>query len=134
MRNVLLVILLFLLTGCAPKELNKRMVADMVIDYYMPYSSTNILVPQEVHVLSLKKLSQNKAIAHVCYTFRFLTSYQDLVRYIKQHPKSFLARFDVGLVSLLGRKFGNFQKNDVLDTCDDVIFVKKYEKWSIEKI
>lgn len=133
MKRVLLVILL-LFAGCAQKELNKRVVADMVIDYYMPYSSTNILVPQEVHVLSLKKLSQNKAVAHVCYTFRFLTSYQNLVHYIKQHPKSFLARFDVGLVGLLGRKFGNFQKNDVLDRCDDVVFVKKYDKWSIEKI
>ncbi len=108
--------------------------ADMLIDYYTPYSSTNIFIPQSVDILKVRQVSKNKVIAKICYQFRFLTSYESLVRYIKKHPNSFLAKFDVGLVALLGRKFGPFQKGDIKSRCDEVVFERKYGRWMITQI
>ncbi len=134
MRRVFLLVIVFVFLGCAPQKLTKSRIADMVINYYTPYSSTNILVPQSVDVKDIKKLNENKVIARVCYQFRFLTSYSKLVQYIKEHPNSFLARFDVGLVALLGRKFGRFLEGDIKRRCDEVVFEKKGGKWTITAI
>ncbi|BAF69672.1 hypothetical protein [Nitratiruptor sp. SB155-2] len=135
MKRRVFVLLPFAFIGCSQRfVLTKRAVADMVIDYYTPYSSTNILVPQSVDVKDIKKVSETKAVAKVCYEFHFLTSYKQLVRYIKEHPNSFLARFDIGLVALLGRKFGNFVKGDVKRRCDEIVFEKKGSTWAITQI
>ncbi len=129
MRGVFFLLLAFFLGGCG--ELTKSKIADKLIDYYTPYSSTEILVPQAVEVLEVKDKEENKKIAKVCYTFRFLVGYLDLVEYIKSRPNSFLAKFDSGLVALLGKKFGNFKKNDIKSRCDYVIFEKKSGTWLI---
>ncbi len=134
MRRVILFVSLLLLLGCSSKELTKVKVADMVANYYTPYSSTNILVPQKIDVLWLKKTDATHAQAKVCYTFRFLTGYNDLVDYMKKHPKSFLAKFDFGLVALLGKKFDGFKKGDVKSRCDIVTFERKYGKWVIRSL
>ncbi len=134
MRRLFLLLFLFLLLGCGSKELTKAKMADMLIDYYTPYSSTNILVPQSVDILDVKRIGENKVIAKICYQFRFLTDYRSLVESIKKRPNSFLAKFDVGLISLLGRKFGSFQKGEVKSRCDEVVFERKYGKWMITQI
>ncbi len=133
-RRLFLLVMALVFLGCAPQKLTKSRIADMVINYYTPYSSTNILVPQSVDVKEVKKIGENKVVAKVCYQFRFLTSYSDLVEYMKEHPNSFLARFDVGLVALLGRKFGHFVAGDVKRRCDEVVFEKKHGKWAITAI
>ncbi|BCD59858.1 MULTISPECIES: hypothetical protein [unclassified Nitratiruptor] len=134
-RRLFLLLIVLLFWGCSQKSvLSKRAVADMVSNYYTPYSSTNILVPQSIDVQEIKQLSETKAVAKVCYEFRFLTSYEKLVRYMKEYPNSFLARFDVGLVALLGRKFGHFVAGDVKRRCDEVVLEKKSGKWSITQI
>jgi len=132
-KRVLLALLLVLLSGCAHKSLTKSAVADMVINYYTPYSSVDILVPQSIDVLWIKK-EDRKAQAKVCYEFRFLTSYDALVGYIKKHPDSHLAKFDFGLVALLGKKFGNFRKNEIKSRCDIVTFEYKYGKWILRSL
>ena len=134
MRSVILLVSFLLFLGCSSKELTKVKVADMVVNYYTPYSSTNILVPQKIDVLWIRKQDANHAQAKVCYTFRFLTSYNDLVEYIKKHPKSFLAKFDFGLVALLGKKFDGFKKGDIKSRCDIVTFERKYNKWVIRSL
>jgi len=132
-RAFLILVTAFLLTGCEEK-LTKQKIADRVIDYFMPYSSTEILVPQGVEVLEVKEVEEKKRIAKVCYTFRFLVGYSQLVEYIKKYPNSFLAKFDYGLVALLGRKFGNFHKNDIKKRCDYVTFELKKGRWVITQI
>ncbi len=132
MRALFILLVAFMVVGCEQK-LTKRVVADMVVDYFMPYSSTEILVPQSVDVLWIKK-EKNRANAKVCYTFRFLTSYQSLVDYIKAHPNSNLARFDVGLVALLGRKFGNFRRNEIKSRCDIASFERIKGKWVLRSL
>ncbi len=134
MRRLFLLMPLLLLLGCGSKELTKAKMADMLIDYYTPYSSTNIFVPQSVDILDVKKIGENKIVAKICYQFRFLTDYKSLVDYIKKHPSSFLAKFDVGLISLLGRKFGPFHKGEIKSRCDEVVFERKYGKWMITRI
>ena len=134
MRKIVSILVLALLFGgCAERELTKRSVADMVVNYFMPYSSTNILVPKSVDVLWIKK-EGDKARAKVCYTFRFLTNYSDLVAYIKKNPNSFLAKFDIGLVALLGRKFGDFRRNEIKSRCDIVYFERRKGSWVLTKI
>jgi len=134
MRGFVFALFAFLLFGCSSKELTKVKVADMVANYYTPYSSTNILVPQKIDVLWIKQQDPTHAQAKVCYTFRFLTGYNDLVEYMKKHPKSFLARFDFGLVALLGKKFDGFKKGDIKSRCDIVTFERKYNKWVIRSL
>ena len=134
MRRLFLLLLLFALLGCSSKELTKAKMADMLIDYYTPYSSTNIFVPQSVDILNVKKIGKDKVVAKICYQFRFLTDYKSLVDYIKKHPNSFLAKFDVGLVSLLGRKFGAFHKGEVKSRCDEVEFQNRHGAWMITRI
>ncbi len=134
MRRFFLLLPLLLFLGCSSKELTKSKMADMIIDYFTPYSSTNIFVPQSVDILSVQKISDKKIMAKICYGFRFLTDYKDLIDYIKRHPNSFLARFDLGLVALLGRKFGDFQKGDIKTRCDSVEFTRKKSSWVISKI
>ncbi len=134
MRRLFLLVPLFLLLGCGSKELTKAKMADMLIDYYTPYSSTNIFIPQGVDILKIKRVNENKVVAKICYQFRFLTSYKSLVDYIKKHPNSFLAKFDVGLIALLGRKFGSFEKGDIKSRCDEVVFERKYGRWVITQI
>ncbi len=134
MRRLFLLFSLFLLLGCGSRELTKAKMADMLIDYYTPYSSTNILVPQSVDILDVKRIGENKVVAKICYQFRFLTDYRSLVEYIKKHPNSFLAKFDVGLISLLGRKFGNFRKGEVKSRCDEVEFQNRHGSWVITRI
>ncbi len=129
-----LLLVFVLMSGCGGRELSKTYIADQVVNYFMPYTSIDILVPQSVDVVSIEKISEHNAIAKVCYQFRFLTSYESLVAYIKEHPNSSFAKFDFGLVALLGRKFGNFHKNDIKKRCDEVVFEKKYGKWVLTKI
>ncbi|BCD68437.1 hypothetical protein [Nitratiruptor sp. YY09-18] len=133
MRSLLLIVILLFLHGCAQKDLTKRVVADMVINYYTPYSSVDILVPQSIDVFWIKK-SGKKAQAKVCYQFRFLTDYHALVTYIKKNPNSHFAKFDLGLVALLGRKFGDFKKNEIKSRCDIATFEKKYNKWVLRSL
>ncbi|WP_201338371.1 MULTISPECIES: hypothetical protein [unclassified Nitratiruptor] len=134
MKRLFFLLLIFVLTGCGSRELSRVYVADEVVNYFMPYSSIDILVPQSVEVVKIEKVDEKRAIAKVCYQFRFLTSYESLVNYIKKHPNSHFAKFDFGLVALLGKKFDNFQKNDIKKRCDDVVFEKRYGKWVLTKI
>ena len=123
-----------LLAGCASKELGDVQIKKMIIDYFTPYTSTTIAKPLDVNVLAKKKLSSDKIVAKVCYSFKFLTSYDRLVAKIKKDPNSFLARFDIGLVALYGRKFGNFHEGEVKTRCDTVEFERRYGKWMIKRI
>ena len=134
MRVLVLVFALLFLGGCSQKELTKVKVADMLINYYTPYSSTNILIPRQIDVLWIKRVNEKKAKAKVCYAFQFLTDYDRLLAYIKAKPNSYLARFDFGLVALLGKKFGRFKKGEVKRRCDEVEFGLRYGKWHIDKI
>ncbi|MRJ02699.1 MAG: hypothetical protein GXO19_03860 [Epsilonproteobacteria bacterium] len=127
-------LLILLLVGCSSKELKEEEVRRLLIGYFTPFSSIEIVQPLDVQVRSLKSLSSNRAVAEVCYTFRFLTSYSSLVERIKRNPNSFLARFDVGLVALLGRKFGNFSPGEIKRRCDRVELSYRYGKWVIDKI
>ena len=131
MRYLLILLLFF---GCSSKELDPSYVKKAIVNYFTPYSSITIAEPVEVSVKSIEKRAPNRAIAEVCYTFRFKRSYKELVRRIKENPNSFLARFDVGLVSLYGRKFGSFVAGDVKRRCDSVEFERRYGKWVISKI
>ncbi len=131
MRYLLIALLLL---GCATKELDLAYVKKAIIDYYTPYSSITIAEPLEVGVKWIKRLDDKNAVAKVCYTFRFKISYKELVHRIKKHPNSFVARFDVGLVALFGKKFGNFIAGDVKRRCDEVEFEHRYGKWVISKI
>ncbi len=106
----------------------------MVIDYYTPYTSIEIAKPLSVHVLWIKPVSKNEIHTKVCYQFLFEKSYKELVDYLKKHPNSFTARFDVGLIALFGRKFGNFQKGESKNRCDIVILKRKYFSWVIDRI
>ncbi len=133
MLKIFLTIFL-LFAGCGFSELNEAKVKKMVKGYFTPYSSTKIATPLFIDVIYLKKLSDKKAVAKVCYQFRFEKDYEELVEYVKSHPHSFLARFDAGLIALLGRKFGNFRKNEIKSRCDLVEFEKKYNSWVISRI
>jgi len=134
MRKFFIVFALLLFAGCGSKELTKVKIADMIINYYTPYSSTNILIPRFIDVVWIKKIDEKRAKAKVCYEFQFLIDYDKLVAYIKKYPNSNLARFDIGLVALLGRKFGSFKKGEIKSRCDEVEFGLRYGKWHIDKI
>ena len=134
MRKFIIILVLLFFAGCGSKELTKVKIADMLINYYTPYSSTNILIPRSIDVVWIKKISKTKVLAKVCYKFQFLTDYDNLVNYIKKRPNSHLAKFDFGLVALLGRKFGPFKKGEIKSRCDEVEFALRYNRWRIEKI
>ncbi len=134
MKKFAFIFVLLLFWGCSSKELTKVKIADMLIDYYTPYSSTNILIPRKIDVVWIKKIHSKKVIAKVCYEFQFLTDYNALITYIKKRPNSYLARFDFGLIALLGRKFGSFKKGEIRSRCDEVEFGLRYGSWKIERI
>ena len=128
------IVLVFFLFGCSAKDLSDTQIRKMIIDYFTPYSTTTIAKPLDVNILAKKKLAPDKVVAKVCYSFKFLTSYDSLLSRIKKDPNSFLARFDVGLVALYGRKFGNFREGEVKTHCDTVVFERRYGKWMIKRI
>ena len=128
------IIVALLFVGCASKELDPATIKELVRSYFTPYSSFTIIKDLDVDVLWIKPLAPDRAIAKVCYTASFAIGYAELVERIKRRPNSFLARFDFGLVALLGRKFGNFRRGDRKSRCDEVEFARRYGRWRITKI
>ncbi|MRI83711.1 MAG: hypothetical protein C6I00_04750 [Nitratiruptor sp.] len=133
-RSFLILLLLLLITGCGERQLDEEEVAKLVAGYFTPYSSVEILEPLSIDVLSIKRLEADRALARVCYTFKFRADYGELVARIKERPNSFLARFDAGLIALLARKFGPFRKGDIKSRCDEVVLERRYGKWVIRRI
>ena len=134
MKNIFSLFIAAIFVGCTFGELTQEDIKKMVIDYFTPYTTIKIAKPVGVNVIRVEQKSKDSVVAEVCYSFKFLTSYKDLVATIKKNPHSFVAQFDGGLIALFGRKFGDFIEGEIKTRCDEVFFQRRYYRWMIKRI
>ena len=134
MKKIFSLFIAAIFVGCAFGELTQEDIKKMVIDYFTPYTNIKIAEPVGVNVIRMEKKGEDSVVAEVCYSFKFLTSYKDLVAKIKKNPHSFIAQFDGGLIALFGRTFGNFVEGEIKTRCDEVLLQRRYYRWMIKRI
>ncbi|WP_187647147.1 hypothetical protein [Nitrosophilus labii] len=116
--------IVFSFTSCSKKEYEDNKIKKAIINYLTPYTNIEIFKVRSIEILSKKRVSKNEFLVKVRYTLYFKEDYKELADYIKKHPKSSLAIYDIGSILLLGRKFPGFKKGDI-KTRIDIVKIKK---------